>query len=207
MASSMKMGGVEIEWLGHAGFRLKAEGRVVYIDPFKIGEGEKADLILITHDHYDHCDPDSINAVKKEGTVIVAAGPCVSKIPDARAVKPGDSLSAAGTDIRAVHAYNLDKPYHPKGNGVGFLVTIAGKTIYHAGDTDRIPEMSGLGKVDVALLPVGGTYTMDSEEAAGAASDIRPGVAVPMHWGKIVGSEKDARRFRELCRVEARILD
>ncbi len=204
---NIKIGDVDIEWLGHASFRFKADNKIIYVDPFKISGGEKADIILITHDHYDHCDPGSINSVKKQDTLIIAPESCSSKIPDMRAVKPGDVVSVKDVEIRAVHAYNIGKPYHPKGSGVGFVVKIVGKTIYHAGDTDKIPEMDNLKNIDIALLPAGGTYTMNAEEAAEAANTIKPAVAIPMHWGKIVGSEQDAAKFKDLCKVQVRVLD
>ncbi|UCD07457.1 MAG: MBL fold metallo-hydrolase [Candidatus Aenigmatarchaeota archaeon] len=207
MPRNITIGDVDIEWLGHASFRFKADNKIIYVDPFKISGGEKADIILITHDHYDHCDPGSINSVKKQDTLIIAPESCSSKIPDMRAVKPGDVVSVKDVEIKAVHAYNIGKPYHPKGNGVGFVVKIVGKTIYHAGDTDKIPEMDNLKNIDVALLPAGGTYTMNAEEAAEAANTIEPAVAIPMHWGKIVGSEQDAAKFKDLCKVQVRVLD
>lgn len=207
MPMNIKIGDVDIEWLGHASFRFKADNKIIYVDPFKISGGEKADIILITHDHYDHCDPGSINSVKKQDTLIIAPESCSSKIPDMRAVKPGDVVSVKDVEIRAVHAYNIGKPYHPKGSGVGFVVKIVGKTIYHAGDTDKIPEMDNLKNIDIALLPAGGTYTMNAEEAAEAANTIKPAVAIPMHWGKIVGSEQDAAKFKDLCKVQVRVLD
>ena len=207
MASSVTVGSVEIEWLGHAAFMLKAGGRVIYIDPFRISGGEKADLILITHDHYDHCDQGSISSLKKPDTVIVGPESCSSKVAGIRQISAGQKLSFGDVDVRAVQAYNTNKSFHPRGSGIGFVVRIAGKTIYHAGDTDRIPEMDNLGKIDVALLPAGGTYTMNAEEAAQAANTIKPAMAIPMHWGKIVGSKSDAERFKELCKVEVRVLD
>jgi L-ascorbate metabolism protein UlaG (beta-lactamase superfamily) len=205
MTRKIDVGGVGIEWLGHAGFRFTAGGKVIYVDPFKVSGGGKADLILITHDHYDHCDPESVKSVRKPGTVVIAPGSCSGKIPGVKAIRPGETIPVGDVEVKAVHAYNTDKPFHPKGAGVGFVLKVSGKTIYHAGDTDRIPEMDSLGRIDVALLPAGGTYTMDAEEAARAANAIKPGIVIPMHWGKIVGSEKDARRFMELCRVEVRI--
>jgi len=207
MPGSVDVGDVKIEWLGHASFRFKADDKVIYVDPFNIEGGEKADIILITHDHYDHCDPGSVNSIKKPETVVIAPESCSSKIPDARAIKTGETISVKDVEIKAVPAYNIGKSFHPKGNGVGFVVKLAGKTIYHAGDTDKIPEMENLGRIDVALLPAGGTYTMNAEEAAEAANTIKPGIAIPMHWGKIVGSGEDARRFKDLCKVEVRVLD
>jgi L-ascorbate metabolism protein UlaG (beta-lactamase superfamily) len=207
MPKNIAIGDVDIEWLGHASFRLRADNKVIYIDPFKIPGGEKADIILITHDHYDHFDPGSINSIKKPDTLIIAPESCSSKVPDIRAVKPGDVVSVKDVEIKAVHAYNIGKPYHPKGSGVGFVVKIAGKTIYHAGDTDRVPEMENLKNIDVALLPAGGTYTMNAEEAAEAANAIKPAIAIPMHWGKIIGSKEDAIKFKNLCKVNVKVLD
>jgi L-ascorbate metabolism protein UlaG (beta-lactamase superfamily) len=207
MPGSIDVGKVRIEWLGHAGFRFRAEDKVMYVDPFKIEGGEKADIILITHDHYDHCDPGSVNSVRKPETLVIAPESCSSKIPGVREIKPGETISVKDVEIKAIPAYNIGKSFHPRGKGVGFVVRIAGKTIYHAGDTDRIPDMDKLEGIDVALLPAGGTYTMNAEEAAEAANSINPGIAIPMHWGKIVGSKEDAKRFRDLCRVDARILD
>jgi len=179
---------VSIKWLGHASFLIKAEGKNIYIDPYEGEYSEKADLILVTHSHFDHCDTSKIEKIRGENTVIIAPEDCVSKIGgNVKTLKPGEETTIGNLRVKAVEAYNYKrfkapgKPFHPKGFGVGYLLTAEGKTIYHAGDTDFIPEMKNLGHVDVALLPSGGTYTMDNAEAAEAAIAINPEVAVPMH--------------------------
>ena len=180
---------VLIKWLAHAGFQIKAEGKVIYIDLEKYGEAaEKADMVLVTHSHTDHCDPAKIKKVRKDDTVIIAPKDCVSKIGgNVKTLKLGEETTVDGIKVKAVDAYNVKRfrspgnPYHPKEFGVGYLVTVEGKTIYHAGDTDFIPEMRQLGHVDVALLPSGDTYTMNNVEAAEAAIAINPKTAIPMH--------------------------
>ncbi len=195
----------KIKWLGHASFKITGE-KLIYIDPWKLKDKEPADIILITHSHYDHFSPGDIEMVKKDGTVFITISEVARKLKGAlKTVKAGDKLTVEGIDIEVVPAYNIDKPYHPKGEGIGFIITVGGERIYHAGDTDLIPEMDTI-TTDVALLPVGGTYTMDAEEAAKAANKIKPRVAIPMHYGTIVGSEKDAERFKELCDLEVAIL-
>ncbi len=180
---------VKVRWLGHAAFQIKGKEKTVFID---LGEGakpsDKADLVLVTHSHWDHFDPKVIERVRKEGTVIIAPRDCISKLgAGARAVEPGDMLKVGDLEVRAVHAYNVKRfrspgvPFHPKGFGVGYVLSIDGKNIYHAGDTDLIPEMKELKGVDVAILPTGDTYTMNNQEAADAAIIINPKIAIPMH--------------------------
>ncbi|MBD3313957.1 MBL fold metallo-hydrolase [Candidatus Woesearchaeota archaeon] len=204
--------GVNIEWLGHAGFLLKNE-KVIYIDPFRLGDNnEKADLILITHEHYDHCSMEDIKKIIKQDTIIVTVADCQSKlsnleIASVTLVRPGDKVNVQGTVIEAVPAYNKDKQFHPKENEwVGFILTVNGKRIYHAGDTDSIPEMQSLTNIDIALVPVSGTYVMTAEEAADAVNRFRPKVAIPMHYGSIVGKKPDAERFKKGCQVRVEIL-
>jgi L-ascorbate metabolism protein UlaG (beta-lactamase superfamily) len=196
--------GVLIKWLAHAGFQIKVNGKIIYIDLEKYGKAtEKADLILVTHSHTDHCDPDKIKNVRKKDTVIVAPADCVSMIGgNVKTLKPGEETRVDNITVKAVEAYNYkrfrspEKPYHPKGFGVGYLIKAEGKTIYHAGDTDLIPEMQKLGSIDVVLLPSGGTYTMDNAEAAEAAIAINPKIVIPMHrW------ETNPEEFRK--KVEA----
>lgn len=196
-----------IKWLGHDGFKIKAGDKVIYLDPFRIGKEEPADIILITHEHYDHCSPADVSKIQKKGTIIVATPACKGQLSgDIRTVKPGDRLMIDDVQIEAVPAYNVNKNYHPKRDQrVGYILIINNQRIYHAGDTDLIPEMDGF-KCDIALLPVSGTYVMTAEEAAQAAERIKPKIAIPMHYGAIVGSEADAERFKKLCRVEVRIL-
>jgi len=180
---------VSIKWLAHAGFQIKANGRIIYVDLEKHGKAtEKADLILVTHSHTDHCDPDQIKNVQKNDTVIIAPKDCASMIGrSVKTLRPGEETSVDDIRVKAVEAYNYRRfrspgnPYHPKGFGVGYLITAEGKTIYHAGDTDFIPEMRKLDPVDVVLLPSGGTYTMDNAEAAEAAIAINPKIVIPMH--------------------------
>jgi len=180
---------VLIKWLAHAGFQIKVNGKIIYVDLEKYGKAtEKADLILVTHSHTDHCDVDMIKNVRKEKTLIIAPEDCVSMIGrNVKTLKSGEETSVDNVTIKAVEAYNYKrfrspgKPFHPKGFGVGYLIKAEGKTIYHAGDTDFIPEMQTLGPVDVALLPSGGTYTMDNAEAAEAAIAINPKIVIPMH--------------------------
>ncbi len=202
-----------IHWLGHASFRIEND-KTIYIDPYELkGELPKADLILITHDHFDHCSPDDVAKLAKDDTVIVTIAAAARALKgDVRIVKPGESLVVQGIPIETVPAYNVNKfrspgePFHPRESShVGFIVTVAGKRIYHAGDTDVIPEMDDI-EADIALLPAGGTYTMTANEAAEAANRIKPKVAIPMHHSAIVGSIKDAQRFRDLCEVKVVIL-
>jgi len=195
----------KMQWFGHDTFKVEAGGVIIYTDPFKLGEGlPKADLILITHEHYDHCSPDDVAKIIGANTVIVSPGDCEGKLMgDIRHVKPGDTLTEKGVKIEAVPAYNTNKQYHPKANNwVGYIFTVDGQRIYIAGDTDRIPEMKDY-KCDIALLPVSGTYVMTAEEAVGAAGDLNPKVAVPMHYGSIVGTDKDAETFKRLYKGEA----
>lgn len=195
-----------VHWLGHASVKITGE-KVIYVDPYEIEGGEKADLILITHGHSDHLSPDDIAKVRGEQTTFVIPASTKHGLKGhIELMKPGDEITVAGVKIRAIPAYNLKKRFHPHEQGsVGYIFTAGGITYYHAGDTDLIPEMEGL-KVDVAFLPVGGTYTMDAEEAARATAVIKPTVAVPIHWGNIVGSAQDAQRFQEKASCEVRIL-
>lgn len=211
----MKIDNVEIKWLGHASFLIK-NSKVIYIDPYNLdGENEKADLIFITHSHYDHCSIADINKIIKEGTKIVCTADCQSKILKTdvpvkiQIVEPGQELDLNPIKVSTLPAYNTDKHFHPKEEAwVGYLIKMDDVLIYHAGDTDVIPEMQTLTghnhahKKLVALLPVGGRYTMTSEEAAEAAKLIKPFLAIPMHYGTIIGTEEDANDFTELCKEE-----
>ncbi len=185
-------------WLGHAGIAVDFPPLVV-IDPYEIrGASRKADVILVTHSHYDHCDPDSIRALAGPATVCIGPADCAGKLPKgALAIRPGQKLAAAGVEV--VPAYNTDKKFHPKGNGwVGYIVRHGGESLYHAGDTDLIPEMDSI-RCDVACLPVGGTFTMTAAEAAEAVKRIKPKIAVPVHYGPVAGSPADAEAFRKAC--------
>ncbi|RLC73801.1 MAG: MBL fold metallo-hydrolase [Chloroflexi bacterium] len=196
-----------IHWLGHDSFRIDGPA-TIYVDPWQLPAGvPQADLVLVTHDHYDHCSPEDVAKISKADTVIVTIAAAAKKLKgDVRVVKPGDSLTVKGIPIEVVPAYNVNKKFHPRDAGhVGFIITVDGQRIYHAGDTDFIPEMKDF-KVDIALLPVSGTYVMTADEAANAAKAINPKVAIPMHYGEIVGSREDAERFRELYGGEVVIL-
>ncbi|MCX5835197.1 MAG: MBL fold metallo-hydrolase [Deltaproteobacteria bacterium] len=196
----------KISWFGHASVRIKSE-RIIYIDPWKIKGSEKADLILITHSHYDHLSPGDVKTLQKKETIILATPDCVSQLAgDVRAVKPGDRLTVLGIEVEVVPSYNLKKAFHPKGNNwVGYVVIVEGNRIYYPGDTDFIPEMKNI-RADIIILPVGGTYTMDAREAAEAVNTMKHKVAVPIHYGDIVGSLKDAQIFKELAEIPVEII-
>lgn len=194
-----------IHWLGHASVKITGS-KIIYIDPWKLTKTSPADIVLVTHDHYDHCSPDDIAKIRKEETVVISPKDSADRLK-AKGVSPGDTVTVDGVTIKAVPAYNIGKQFHPKGNNwVGYLITMDGRTIYHPGDTDAISEMEGL-KPDIAFYPVGGTYTMNAEEAAEVANKMMPRVAIPMHYGDIVGSRKDAERFKKLCKCKVQILE
>jgi L-ascorbate metabolism protein UlaG (beta-lactamase superfamily) len=210
MSHALSIGNVTLRWLGQSGFAISNKV-LIYIDPFRMSETNQADLILITHAHFDHCSPDDVKKIATEKTIIVAPADCLSTLGAVKGTKktiaPGMSLNVSGIAIDAVPAYNIGKSYHPQANGwVGFIITIDGKRIYHAGDTDRIPEMSHIKNIDIALLPVGGTYTMDAREAAEAASLIKPALAVPMHYGSAAGSPQDGEKFKNAYSGETKVL-
>ena len=193
-------------WLGHDGFRIDAE-ETIYFDPYDISPGPKADLILISHEHFDHCSPDDVSKIQGSGTVIITDKTSAEKLTgDVRIVAPGEFMSLGEVKIEAVPSYNRDKDFHPKQKAwLGFIVEVDGVRIYHAGDTDFIPEMKEL-KVDIALLPVSGTYVMTADQAVEAALAIQPKLAIPMHYGAIVGDDKDALAFKESLKGKINVL-
>ena len=196
----------KIHWLGHDGFRIDSE-KTIYFDPYQIGPGPQADLILISHDHFDHCSPEDVAKIQGPETTIVTEKDSAGKLTgDVRVLKPGETLNLDGVKIQGVPSYNTDKDFHPRKNGwLGFVVEVAGIRIYHAGDTDFIPEMKDL-RVDIALLPVSGTYVMTADQAVKAALAIKPELAIPMHYGAIVGSNQDALAFKNALKGKVDVL-
>jgi len=199
----------DIHWLGHDSFRIDGT-HVIYLDPWKLPIGSpEADLILVSHDHFDHCSTEDVESVRGDDTLLIASPSSVPnlKLP-VRIMHPGEKLKHRGVTIEALPAYNIGKTFHPKGaDHLGFILTIDGERVYFAGDTDIIPEMTGL-TCDVALLPVSGTYVMTAEEAAEAVGVIKTRVAIPMHYGAgVVGTIEDALNFKELSDVPVVILD
>ena len=226
----MRISDVNLYFLGHDGFLIEYLDKRIFIDPFKLSNNDKigkADLILITHSHYDHCSIEDISKIIKEGTEIVIPVDCQSMLNRLENVKiriatTGIKMKALGINVYPFPAYNIGKKFHPKDeNWMGFILKFGDVIIYHAGDTDKIPEMDFLpnlaqeGEKVVAILPVSGVYVMDSKEAAEAALIIKPYLAVPMHYGLEVvkkGEEDryDAEKFVRLCRekgINADILE
>ena len=219
----MEYQGIKIDHFEHSGFRLKFGNKIIYFDPYNLKENqiEPADYIFITHDHFDHCSEKDIKKIVKPQTIIIASESCSleHKFLKYLGVKSMVFMSAdelAEFDevkVQAVPAYNIDKfrspgvPYHSQKNGkVGYVIEINGVRIYHAGDTDNIPEMAELENIDVAMLPVSGTYVMTWQEAVEAVRIIKPKIAIPMHYGSIIGSEEDAIKFKEKAEGEVEII-
>lgn len=192
-----------ITWFRQAAFRWKGDGLVVYVDPWGVTEPEPADLILITHAHYDHYQPHEIDRLRTSETKIVAPKDVAAELSgDVTAVAPGESHEVGGFRFETVPAYNIAEErldMHPRRNGwVGYLFEYQGRRYYHGGDTDALPELETI-STDVAMVPIGGTYTMDAEEAATFVKTMAPGLAVPMHYGYVVCSPSRADVFRKLA--------
>lgn len=208
-----RFGSVEVDWVGHASVKLKdSDGFTVYVDPWSevmnmSRDWDKADIIISTHDHFDHFDKKIIQKLKKRDTVLVCTEQSKDEVPEDvefKVIKPGRSVKVKGRRIRGVHGYNVDKfrepdtPFHPKGFCTGVIFEMDGIKFYHTSDTDPIPEMDDLADegIDVTFLPVGGHYTMDQDEAVEAVKRIRPENVVPIHFGYIDETTADPERFK-----------
>lgn len=194
-----------VKWLGHASFLIRTHGKKIYIDPYVGDYSEKADVVLITHGHFDHCDPEKLSMIREPDTMILTSDDCAEGIPEGNVLTmaPGDSEDIDGVTVHAVEAYNTTRfrspgvPYHPEGTQVGFIVESEGKRVYHAGDSDYLPSMNELGGITLALLPIMGRAVMDVDEAVEAAIGIAPEMVMPMHW-----RDSDPMEFKK--KVEAR---
>ncbi|MBU1136499.1 MAG: MBL fold metallo-hydrolase [Nanoarchaeota archaeon] len=206
----MKFENINLNWLGHSGFLIQTlDGIKIYIDPYKINTTEKADIILLTHPHYDHCSLEDLQKISKNKTIVLCPADCQSKLTklnqeiDVRITEPEQEWEIGEIKIKAVPAYNINKAFHDKSElWNGYIIEINKTRIYHAGDTDLIPEIKNLKEIDLALIPVGGIYTMNHEQASNAAKIINPKLVVPMHYGSVIGTEKDADDFIEMCKKQ-----
>jgi len=211
----MRLLNLDITRIAHDTFRI-AGSKLIYTDPFQVTKRDEADIVLLSHEHFDHLSKEDLDKVLFPGTSILASPLCREglkgvKVKEVHFLDPGGKHSVGKVSVEAVPAYNLNKfrepgkAFHPQGEKrLGFVITMDRTTIYYAADADFIPEMKNI-KCDIALLPVSGTYVMTAEEAAEAARAINPKIAVPMHYGAIVGSDADARKFKSLvknCQVE-----
>lgn len=202
------MTGLKLKWLGHASWKITTDDKVIYVDPYQGEYDEEADIILASHSHQDHFDPKKVKLIRGEKTVVIAPPDVASKVNyPVKSLKPNEEAAFGKVKIQAVEAYNYKRfrspgnPFHPKGFGVGYLIKAEGKVVYHAGDTDFIPEMKELKGLDLVLIPSGGTYTMDNAEAAQAVIAMHPKIAIPMHiWDtnpgefkRMVESESDIK--------------
>jgi L-ascorbate metabolism protein UlaG (beta-lactamase superfamily) len=209
---------IGITWTGHAGFKILYGNKKMYIDPYKLTKKYKnifdADIVLITHNHFDHLSIEDLKNIINERTVIVSAQECLSqikslKVKDLIGIDPRDNEKLDDLVVEAVPAYNVNKDFHPKDDKkIGFIIKFGNDRIYHTGDSDIIPEMKDTNPT-IVLIPVSGTYVMTAEEASKAVNElINPKIAIPMHYGTIVGNKEDAIRFSELVTVcETKILE
>jgi len=199
--------GIEIRWSGHDGFRIEVNGNKIYVDPYKLNPSyarkSDADILLISHNHFDHLSIEDIDNVINENTKIICSHECVevlkNKYVDNEIIplKPKEVRIVGNIEIRGIEAYNTDKKFHPKKDEkIGFIINVNDLKIYHTGDTDIIPEMENVNP-DILFVPVSGTYVMTAKEAAKATNElIKPKkIAIPMHYGSIVGTVKDAEDF------------
>lgn len=200
-------GNLGLTFLGHGSLIMTFGGKVIHVDPFSevadYGRLSKADLVLITHDHYDHLDPKALGAILKPGTEVVAAKSCAGKVEDAVILGNGETTMALGLKIEAVPAYNIlnkrpdGAPFHPRGSGNGYIITFGDKRVYIAGDTENTPEMKALKNIDIAFLPMNLPYTMTPEMVADAARAFKPKVLYPYHFG-----ETDTSKLAKLLQGE-----
>lgn len=204
---------MDIKVLCHSSIKIEAEGKVIYLDPFKIKEDKNdADIIAITHSHYDHFSEEDINKVKKEGTKILVTTDLFAKAielgfreKDITIVMPNNTYNVLGIEMNTVPAYNINKKFHPKENNwVGYILNLEEQSVYIAGDTDITEENKNV-ECDIALVPVGGTYTTNYEESADLVNIIKPKLAIPMHYGEIVGKKEDGKKFKELISNDIKV--
>ncbi len=203
----MEIHGLKIKRIGHDTFQICGKSTVIYTDPYKLKEAELADIILVSHEHSDHCDGNAIAYLCKADTEIVGSKGAIKKLNNGKAISAGESTEVKGVKIKAVQAYNINKfrgpgvPFHTKDLGVGFVFEVDGVKLYFAGDTDNIPEMAKLANenIDIALLPISGVYVMTEEEAAEAVKAIKPKTVIPMHYGTLEGVGGDVEKFKKLA--------
>ncbi len=203
-------GDLKITFIGHGTLMFQYNNKVIHVDPWSkltdYAKLPKADVILITHEHGDHLDPKAIEAVRKDSTAILLTQACAGKVTGGKVIKNGESQTVAGFKIEAVPAYNITKSFHPKGAGNGYVITFGKTRVYVAGDTENIPEMTKLEKIDVAFLPMNLPYTMTPEQVADAAKTFMPKILYPYHYG-----QTDPKKLVELLKdqkaIEVRIRD
>lgn len=197
-------GELKITFIGHGTLMIILGGKVVHIDPVgsyaDYSQLPPADLILVTHEHGDHLDPKAIGILKKSGTDVVGTEKCSKKLQNVSIMKNGESKVFQGFKVEAVPAYNIATPFHPKGQGNGYVLTLGDKRIYVGGDTENIPEMKNLKDIDIAFLPMNLPYTMTPEMVADAAKVLKPKVLYPYHFGntdtsKLVGLLKNEKEI------------
>ncbi len=196
----------------HSSVRIEAGEKVVYVDPFLLQSAPKdADVVFVSHDHFDHFSPEDVEKVKKPETVFVmppsTAGIAAEQLKGHRilTVAPGEAGEIDGLPFETVPAYNPGKPFHPRANHwVGYVLTVDGLRVYIAGDTDATPEAAAV-RCDVALLPIGGKYTMDAAEAAALANRMRPAAVVPIHYGSVAGGPEAFDVFRTAVDPSVRV--
>lgn len=195
-----------VKWLGMAGFFLDDKPSV-YIDPYQMAFPSIGDMVLVTHDHPEHCDPNEIKWLRKGSTVIVCPESCAGKfIGDIRVVKPGDIINVKGAKIEVMPAFTTNSRHPAEAGGVGYIITMSdGTRVYHLGDTGLTPAMKE-GIADVLLVPISGANTMNAEQAAEVVNLIKPRVAVPMHWPANKEGKTEAEKFVSLCQVNSEIV-
>ncbi len=207
-------GDLKITFIGHGTVMFTYGGKVVHVDPWSqmadYSQLPKADLVLITHEHRDHLDLKALDAIRKQGTVVVSTEIVAKQVKDALVMKNGDVMASQGFTIEAVAAYNLvhmrspGTPYHPKGDGNGYIITFADRRVYIAGDSENTPEMKALRNIDIAFLPMNLPYTMTPEMVADAAKSFRPTILYPYHFGE-TDTQKLARLMKDEKGIEVRI--
>lgn len=199
----------------HSSIKITGD-KIIYFDPYKITEEQNdADIIFITHDHYDHFELESIKKVMKEDTLIVIPNRCAGTVIDSGlprsaiiGVNPNEQYHMKDIEINTINSYNLDKEFHPKKNNwVGYIIEINDEKILVAGDTDNTEELQKI-KCDIALVPIGGTYTMTYQEAAELINKMKPKVVIPTHYGTVAGKVEDGEAFKKIIdsSIECRLL-